>query len=177
MKSIPDHVLKNAVVVVPKGTVNLSFVLLVMLGGAMLSGLLIFLMAEFSRFSPITLSVWFYVVFGCVPGFAVAFLLGWLDFRDSMLDVIVGRDALKGEIVIAQRRFGRPRKVIQIALAKVQAICIYWLAVSSGNPDVGWWSVQLVLLDGKGIPLINIKGKPAAPPDRWLADQKSQYIA
>ena len=94
---------------------------------------------------------------------------GWLAFRKSGLDVILGCDTLKGEVIIAERRFSRPRKVIQIALAKVQAIRIYWLAVSSGNPDVGWWSVQLVLLDGKGIPLGNIKGKPAAPPDRWLA--------
>ena len=173
MKSIPDHVLKNAVVVVPKGTVNLSFVLLVMLGGAMLSGLLIFLMAEFSRFSPITLSVWFYVVFGCVPGFAVAFLLGWLDYRDSMRDVIMGRDTLKEEVIVVERRFGRPRAVVPIALARVQAIRIYWEVIyigsgTSSNPAFGCWNAQLVLSGAREIHLGHIKGKPDAPPDTWL---------
>jgi hypothetical protein len=175
MKSIPDHVLKNAVVIVPrkqglKGIVNLNSALMGMLGAVVAAGCIFLAMvAPYLSTKPISLPSWFYIVFGCIPGLALVSFGGWLAFRKSGLDAIVGRDTLKEEVIIAERRFGRPRKVIQIALAQVQAICIYWLAVSSDNPDVGWWNAQLALLDGKGIPLGNIKGKQAAPPDRWLA--------
>jgi hypothetical protein len=173
MKSIPSHMLKDAVVIVPKGAVNLSFVLLVMLGGTMLAGLLIFLLTQFGRFSPIPLPIWSYPVFGCVPGFVVAFLCGWLDYRDSMLDVIMGRDTMKGEVLIVERRFGRPRAVVQIALARVQAIRIYWEVIyigsgTSSNPAFGCWNAQLALLDATEVHLGHIKGKPDAPPDTWL---------
>jgi hypothetical protein len=175
MKSIPDHVLKNAIVIVPrkrglKGIVDLNSALLGVLGAVVAVGCVFLTMvAPYLSPASVTLPTWFYIVFGCIPGLALVSFGGWLALRKSGLDVILGRDTLKEEVIIAERRFSRPRKVIQIALAQVQAIRIYWLAVSSGNPDVGWWSAQLVLLDGKGIPLSSIKGKPAAPPDRWLA--------
>jgi len=175
MKSIPDHVLKNAVVIVPrkrglKGIVDLNFALMGMLGAVAAAGCVFLAMvAPYLSLKPISLPAWFYLALGCIPALVLVSLGFGLSLRKSGLDIILGYNTLKGEVIIAERRFGRPRKVIQIALAQVQAIRIYWLAVSSDNPDVGWWNAQLVQLDGKGIPLGNIKGKPATPPDRWLA--------
>jgi len=179
MKSIPDHVLKDAVVIVPrkrglKGIVDLNFALMVMLSGAMVAGC-IFLMAVASYPSPksISLPTWFYIVFGCIPGLALVSFSGWLAFRKSGLDVILGYDTLKGEVIIAERRFGRPRAVVPIALARVQAIRIYWEVIyigsgTSSNPAFGCWNAQLVLSGAREIHLGHIKGKPDAPPDTWL---------
>ena len=138
--------------------------------GAMLAGLPFLLDVVGRLYSGSRpLPVWLYIVFGYIPGLASVFFFGALALRKSGLDAIVGRDVLKGEVIIAERQFGHPRKVVQVALAQVQAIQIYWQAASSGNPDLGWWNAQLMLLDGREVPLGHIKGKSAAPPDRWLA--------
>jgi hypothetical protein len=173
--SIPDHVLQNAIVIVPrkpglKGIVNLSSARVGLIIAVATSCFMLVMAAPVLSPKSISQPDWLLLALGCIPSALMfVFFSVVLGLRKSGLDIILGYDAITGEVVLAERRFGRPRAVFRVPIARVQAIRLYWQAPYSGTPDVGWWDAQLVLLDGKDIPLGNIKGNPTAPPKEWLA--------
>jgi hypothetical protein len=177
MKSIPSHVLKNAVVIVPRkqGLVNLSILPV----GIVIAGITLgyhFLIPTVTRYSsnPILLLFGVFLESVLVLCFAALLWISGMILREAGLDTIAGYDPLKEEVIVVKRCWGRPRAVIQIALAKVQTIRIDWQVVhfgsqTSSHPVIGGWNAQLVLQDEKAVHLGHLRGEPDAPPPAsWL---------
>ncbi len=160
IRPIPRHVLKDAVVIVPR---TWGFVVPYILIGLAIAAFAVMLIIVLSRF-PIP---WpFYLI---IIGFLIILVLPFVSAGGSWRDVMLGYDTDNGQVVLVERQAGKPRRVVRIALDKVQAVHIAWLATNSSNPDQVRWIALLALSDKKVLPLHSIKGKQDNPPDTWLA--------
>ena len=160
MKRIPSHVLRDAVVIVPPlwdFTSAVPYLILLILFIVFTAGFIIML-------SHLSIPWPFYLIL-VGPMIVLILAVGWEG--GLWRDVILGRDTVKGQVVLAERQLGEPRRVVRIVLAKVQAVRISWRAMNSS--DRVWWIAQLALSDGKIVPLHSIEGKQDMPPESWLA--------